>query len=131
MRGSQTRGRAASVSHKYADKKGTLKVFPSRGQLDFSIEGLSELALLALKDRIKSGSDRALAVSADVGKLESVAALFAKISENFGRLDMLFINAGVSGTGNQRAVHDHHGDEDAVRSKRLSPHACALRPRTS
>ena len=38
-----------------------------------------------------------LAVSTDVGKLESVAALFAKIGENFGRLDVLFNNAGVSG----------------------------------
>lgn len=38
-------------------------------------------------------------MSADVGRLESVAALFAKISENFGRLDILFNNAGVSGVG--------------------------------
>lgn len=48
MRGPQTRVRAAGVSLKYADKKDTLKVFPSRGQLDFSIKGLAEPALCAL-----------------------------------------------------------------------------------
>ncbi|MES2413264.1 MAG: SDR family oxidoreductase [Pseudomonadota bacterium] len=42
---------------------------------------------------------RALAVPADVGKPESVAALFATIAARFGRLDVLFNNAGVSGMG--------------------------------
>lgn len=46
-----------------------------------------------------SGSDRALAVPADVGNPESVAALFTKIHEAFGRIDVLFNNAGVSGMG--------------------------------
>lgn len=47
----------------------------------------------------ESGSDRALAVPTDVGDPESVAALFTKISEVFGRIDVLFNNAGVSGIG--------------------------------
>ena len=47
----------------------------------------------------ESGSDRALAVSADVGNPASVDALFAKIKEKFGRLDVLVNNAGVSGLG--------------------------------
>ena len=47
----------------------------------------------------ESGSDRALAVSTDVGNPESVAALFAKIKAVFGRLDVLVNNAGVSGMG--------------------------------
>ena len=47
----------------------------------------------------ESGSDRALAVSTDVGNPESVDALFAKIKEKFGRLDVLVNNAGVSGMG--------------------------------
>ena len=47
----------------------------------------------------ESGSDRALAVPTDVGNPESVAALFTKISEVFGRIDVLFNNAGVSGIG--------------------------------
>ena len=47
----------------------------------------------------ESGTDRALAVSADVGNPESVDALFAKIKEKFGHLDVLVNNAGVSGMG--------------------------------
>lgn len=41
----------------------------------------------------------ALAVPTDVSKPESVAALFAKIKSECGRLDLLFNNAGVSGIG--------------------------------
>ena len=44
----------------------------------------------------EGGADRALAVATDVSLPESVAALFAKITEKFGRLDVLFNNAGVS-----------------------------------
>jgi NAD(P)-dependent dehydrogenase (short-subunit alcohol dehydrogenase family) len=44
----------------------------------------------------ESGSDRALPVATDVSRPESVAALFAKIKAVFGRLDVLFNNAGVS-----------------------------------
>jgi NADP-dependent 3-hydroxy acid dehydrogenase YdfG len=47
----------------------------------------------------ESGTDRALAVSTDVGNPESVAALFAQIKDKFGRLDVLVNNAGVSGLG--------------------------------
>jgi NAD(P)-dependent dehydrogenase (short-subunit alcohol dehydrogenase family) len=42
---------------------------------------------------------RALAVATDVSKPESVAALFVKVKEVFGRIDVLFNNAGVSGIG--------------------------------
>lgn len=44
----------------------------------------------------ESGTDRALALPTDVSKPESVAAAFAKTREVFGRLDLLFNNAGVS-----------------------------------
>ena len=47
----------------------------------------------------ESGSDRALAVSTDVGDPASVDALFSKIKQQFGRLDVLVNNAGVSGMG--------------------------------
>ncbi|MEO8387425.1 SDR family oxidoreductase [Polaromonas sp.] len=43
----------------------------------------------------ESGTDRALAVPTDVSKPESVAAAFATVKEKFGRLDLLFNNAGV------------------------------------
>jgi NAD(P)-dependent dehydrogenase (short-subunit alcohol dehydrogenase family) len=56
------------------------------------IEPLNEVAR-------ESGSDRALPVATDVGKPESVNALFDKIRELFGRIDVLFNNAGVSGMG--------------------------------
>ncbi len=45
------------------------------------------------------GSLRAVPVSTDVSHPESVAALFAQIQTMFGRLDVLFNNAGVSGMG--------------------------------
>ena len=47
----------------------------------------------------ESGSDRARAVPTDVGKPEEVDALFEKISQTFGRIDVLFNNAGVSAIG--------------------------------
>ena len=41
-------------------------------------------------------ASRAVALTCDVGDEHSVAALFAGIQERFGRLDLLFNNAGVS-----------------------------------
>jgi NAD(P)-dependent dehydrogenase (short-subunit alcohol dehydrogenase family) len=41
-------------------------------------------------------NDRTLVLPADVSKPESVAAAFEKVKEVFGRLDLLFNNAGVS-----------------------------------
>jgi NAD(P)-dependent dehydrogenase (short-subunit alcohol dehydrogenase family) len=48
-----------------------------------------------------SGADRshALAVATDVGKPEQVKNLFAKTMEKFGRLDLLFNNAGMGTPG--------------------------------
>ena len=43
-----------------------------------------------------SAASRAIAVSTDVGDPESVRELFAKSLESFGRLDVLFNNAGAS-----------------------------------
>jgi NAD(P)-dependent dehydrogenase (short-subunit alcohol dehydrogenase family) len=40
-----------------------------------------------------------LVVQADVGNPESVRALFAKVKETFGRLDLLFNNAGTGAPG--------------------------------
>jgi len=41
------------------------------------------------------GGARAIAVPTDVGDPKSVAALFAKVKSTFGRLDVLFNNAGM------------------------------------
>jgi NAD(P)-dependent dehydrogenase (short-subunit alcohol dehydrogenase family) len=47
----------------------------------------------------KEIGDKALAVSTDVGDPKSVATLFAKTKETFGRLDVLFNNAGMGAPG--------------------------------
>ncbi|MEO7159347.1 MAG: SDR family oxidoreductase [Polaromonas sp.] len=46
-----------------------------------------------------SGTDRALPVATDVSRPESVNALFDTLKASWGRLDVLFNNAGVSGIG--------------------------------
>ena len=56
------------------------------------IEPLNEVAK-------ESDTDRALPVATDVSRPDSVAALFERIKETFGRIDVLFNNAGVSGMG--------------------------------
>ena len=43
--------------------------------------------------------ERALAVPTDIGDPRSVAALFARVRERFGRLDLLFNNAGTGAPG--------------------------------
>ena len=46
-----------------------------------------------------AAANRALAVPTDVSDPASVRALFAKVKETFGRLDLLFNNAGVGAPG--------------------------------
>jgi NAD(P)-dependent dehydrogenase (short-subunit alcohol dehydrogenase family) len=53
-------------------------------------EALDETVKLAGKD-----SSRALSVPTDVTDAKSIAALFATVKEKFGRLDLLFNNAGT------------------------------------
>lgn len=44
----------------------------------------------------KAAGGKCLAVSADMTSVESVAALFKTVKDNYGRLDVLFNNAGMS-----------------------------------
>jgi NAD(P)-dependent dehydrogenase (short-subunit alcohol dehydrogenase family) len=53
------------------------------------------LELLEKAVEESGAGERALAVKADVGEPASVAALFARTKEKFGRLDVLFNNAGM------------------------------------
>jgi NAD(P)-dependent dehydrogenase (short-subunit alcohol dehydrogenase family) len=46
-----------------------------------------------------SGGGEMLAVPADIGKPDQVKALFARVREVFGRLDVLFNNAGINAPG--------------------------------
>ncbi len=57
-------------------------------------EPLQETVTLAGDD-----GDRALVVATDVSIPAEVAALFAKTKETFGRLDLLFNNAGINAPG--------------------------------
>ncbi len=49
--------------------------------------------------QLSPGGGRTLSVPTDVRDAESVRALFAKTSDAFGRLDLLFNNAGVNVPG--------------------------------
>ncbi len=53
--------------------------------------------LEAVAAEIRDGGAAAIAVPADVTDVASVRELFAKVKEAFGRLDLLFNNAGISG----------------------------------
>ena len=60
-----------------------------------ALAGRREEQLHATIDRAGQAGVRALAVPTDVTDLASVRALFAKTTEAFGRLDLLFNNAGT------------------------------------
>ncbi len=51
--------------------------------------------IAAVAEEIRGGGGEAIAVPTDVGDPDSVAALFAKAKETYGRLDVLFNNAGA------------------------------------
>ncbi len=55
-------------------------------------EQLNETAALASKD-----GGKMVAIPTDITKQDQVKALFARVGEAFGRLDVLFNNAGMSG----------------------------------
>lgn len=59
-----------------------------------ALAGRRKEPLDATADMAKTNKPRALAVPTDVGDPKSVKALFAATKEKFGRLDLLFNNAG-------------------------------------
>src|ERR671935_1918335 len=59
-----------------------------------------EVALAGRREEaLRETAPDALAVPTDVGRPESVDALFAAVVERHGRLDLLFNNAGTGGPG--------------------------------
>ncbi|HEX5407181.1 MAG TPA: SDR family oxidoreductase [Pseudonocardiaceae bacterium] len=64
---------------------------------------------LAALEETAAGSAAAVPVVTDVRSAESVAALFDRVAADFGRLDLLFNNAGVFGRG---GPVDEVSDED-------------------
>jgi NAD(P)-dependent dehydrogenase (short-subunit alcohol dehydrogenase family) len=63
------------------------------------LAGRREEPLQAVAAEIKAAGGTALAVPSDVGDPASVKDLFAKTKAAFGRLDLLFNNAGVNAPG--------------------------------
>jgi NAD(P)-dependent dehydrogenase (short-subunit alcohol dehydrogenase family) len=61
------------------------------------LAGRRQEPLDAVAQEIRASGAEAMAVTADVTDAASVRALFAKAKEAFGRLDVLFNNAGISG----------------------------------
>ncbi|MDH3384187.1 MAG: SDR family NAD(P)-dependent oxidoreductase, partial [Deltaproteobacteria bacterium] len=66
-----------------------------RGGYAVALAGRREEQLQATIERAGPAGARALAVPTDVTDPASVRALFAKTTETFGRLDLLFNNAGT------------------------------------
>ncbi|MCB0184120.1 MAG: SDR family NAD(P)-dependent oxidoreductase, partial [Caldilineaceae bacterium] len=63
------------------------------------VAGRRAEALQSTIDDAGAAADRVLAVPTDVTDPASVQALFAKTKETFGRLDLLFNNAGTGAPG--------------------------------
>jgi NAD(P)-dependent dehydrogenase (short-subunit alcohol dehydrogenase family) len=64
-----------------------------------ALAGRRKEPLEAVVAQAGAGGQRALAVPTDVSVPESVRALFARTKQAFGRLDLLFNNAGVGAPG--------------------------------
>ncbi|MCY3834145.1 MAG: SDR family NAD(P)-dependent oxidoreductase [Chloroflexi bacterium] len=61
-----------------------------------ALAGRREQALRETVAMAKIGADRALVVPTDVSDRQAVLRLFAAVKERFGRLDLLFNNAGIN-----------------------------------
>jgi NAD(P)-dependent dehydrogenase (short-subunit alcohol dehydrogenase family) len=60
-----------------------------------ALAGRRKEPLEAVAGAVEAEGVRALAVPTDIGDPDSVTALFARVGETFGRLDVLFNNAGI------------------------------------
>ena len=60
------------------------------------LAGRREEALRETAAKAAADGQRSLIVTADVANADSVRALFARVKETFGRLDLLFNNAGIN-----------------------------------
>jgi NAD(P)-dependent dehydrogenase (short-subunit alcohol dehydrogenase family) len=67
----------------------------SKAGYNIVVVGRRADALEETLTRAGATADNGLAVPTDVGKPEAVKTLFAKVKEKFGRLDVLFNNAGM------------------------------------
>ena len=72
---------------------------------DINVQGLR-----ATEDRVKAIGRRALSVVCDVSREEDVKAMIDKTVETFGRLDIIFNNAGIAESAPTMA-HEFSTDE--------------------
>ena len=66
--------------------------------------------LEALDGAVAELGDRATGIQGDVANLEDLDRLFAQVREQFGRVDVLFANAGIAPLGPFEAVTEEHFD---------------------
>ena len=66
--------------------------------------------LEALDGAVAELGDRATGIQGDVANLEDLDRLFAEVRDQFGRVDVLFANAGIAPLGPFEAVTEEHFD---------------------
>ena len=66
--------------------------------------------LEALDGAVAELGDRATGIQGDVANLEDLDRLFAQVRDQFGRVDVLFANAGIAPLGPFEAVTEEHFD---------------------
>jgi NAD(P)-dependent dehydrogenase (short-subunit alcohol dehydrogenase family) len=64
-----------------------------------ALAGRREAELEETAKRAQTGGGKMLPVATDVSRPESVKALFDRVAKEFGRLDLLFNNAGTNAPG--------------------------------
>ena len=77
---------------------GAAEVFAEEGARLLLVDR-DEVGLVAVRDRLVAGGAEAVAVSSDVADTETARRAVAAALEAFGRLDVLFNNAGVMTSG--------------------------------
>ncbi len=81
-------------------------------------------------EAVRAHGQEALVVQADIGKVDAVRALFGKIAETWGGIDILVNNAAVTGWGNlfemSEATWDHVMDTNLKSAFFCSRHAAEM-----
>ena len=92
--GAQTPGEALTVAADVADPASIKALFAKAGY-NLVLAGRRKEMLDKVAGEINAAGAQALAVPSDVSKRDSIISLFATVKSTFGRLDVLFNNAGI------------------------------------